>query len=111
MKEIKLITLLASCIFALVLSNASCSLQERTNGDDTGKLQSWKRIISDLCLHMKELKEKKAEAQSFIETAEVHQVTRSNEEKTRQLHNLNLCMTEIEFKIDSMEVLVSMYVH
>jgi flagellar biosynthesis chaperone FliJ len=48
-------------------------------------------------------------SESYIATAEVHQVTRSSEEKARQLKNLTDYKEEVEQKIQSVESLIRIY--
>jgi hypothetical protein len=81
----------------------SCSEKKNKN------LQSRSKTLSELNIKLKQLEKEKGDAQSFIESAEVHQVLRSKEEKAKQLDNLDLYKTKIELRIDSLRVLVGKY--
>ena len=97
-----------SLVTALILFHLSCAdgRQAQVNADN---MKSWATIQSNLRNCIIELENTRSEAQSFIESAEVHQVMRREEDKARQLSNLHLYMAEIEFEIDSMQQLIKMY--
>ena len=96
---------LRATIFLLGLLHVACS-ESKVSPE---KLGSWTRTLSELNVSMKDLENKREHAQSYIETAEVRQVIRTQEEKARQLSNLNLYMAEIKFKIDSTQALIDKY--
>lgn len=98
-----------SLVIAFILFHLSCvdGRQAQVNAD---KKQSWTTILSNLRSRISELENTRNAAQSFIESAEVHQVMRTEEEKARQLSNLHLYMAEIELKVDPLQQLVKMYI-
>jgi outer membrane murein-binding lipoprotein Lpp len=96
-------------IILVSLLAVGCSDTKQKQTIRNKKLQSWSRTLAALNDRLKSFEKEKEDAQRYIESAEVHQVTRSKEEKARQLLNLNLYKTEIGSRIDSTRALINNY--
>jgi hypothetical protein len=69
----------------------------------------WEARVVVLQHRLDSLQSEKDAAQSFIESAEIHQVTRPPEEKAQQLYNLNDHKSEIEKEIGAVKTLIGQY--
>lgn len=69
----------------------------------------WEARVVVLQHRLDSLQTEKDAAQSFIESAEIHQVTRPLEEKAQQLDNLNDHKSEIEQEIVAIKTLIGQY--
>ena len=96
-------------IILVSLLAVGCSDTKQKQAARNKKLQSWSRALAALNVRLKNLEREKEDAQGYLESAQVHQVTRSKEEKARQLLNLNLYRAEIGSRIDSTRALINNY--
>lgn len=97
-----MVTAITAGLFLFSCSNSSLHA-------DAGRIQSWTTTLTELDARIKELENERMEARSYVETAEVYQVTRSAEEKARQLMNLNAYVAAIDLKLDSARRLIRLY--
>lgn len=98
-----------SIIILVALALSSCTSSGRLRDDRIAKLAGWERDLDSLESVRTDLQEELKASVSYIESAEVHQVLRSREEKARQLYNLNLYQDEIKAKLDSVENFITLY--
>lgn len=91
-------------LFLLILT--SCSFSAKNVQQRSAFFEHQINQYKDSLIHlMTELEE----AESYIVTAEVHQVTRTREEKEIQILNLNDYKAELDNRIQSVKSLINCY--
>jgi hypothetical protein len=94
------------CLFLFLLILTSCSFFDKTVQKRSVFFEHQINQYEDSLIHlMIELEE----SESYLETAELHQVTRTPEEKERQIKNLSEYKTELATKIQSVKILIDSY--
>jgi regulator of sigma D len=93
-------------IILTLLVSSSCTYPDKRRHEKRAlyetQLTHFKDTLSNLMIEHEQ-------SESYIATAEVHQVTRSPEEKGRQLKNLKDYRTELERRIRLYDSLIAIY--
>ncbi len=92
--------------FLFLLIVASCSFSDKRAQQRSAFLEHQLNHYKDSLIHLMIEYE---ESESYLETAEVHQVTRTPEEKERQIKNLTEYKTELDNRIQSVRRLINCY--
>lgn len=95
-----------SILFLFLLIFTSCTLSDRRMQE---RKSYYEQHLEQLTDSLSNLSVEHEESKNYLVTAETHQVTRSPDEKERQIKNLNDYQVELEFKIKSVESLINHY--